>query len=168
MSGYQPIFRSILQSSIARDYVVRHVFEDLLKLADWNDGEVDMTYDAIARQTGMPEEMVREAIKKLMQPDPESRNQDEEGRRLVPIDEDRSWGWRIVTFQFYREQIRLDGKRRRQQAYRDKNRAVKASKAMKRADVTEARRVVTPGDTREKGGARDGRKNEQGRREELP
>ena len=116
--SYQPIFRSILESSIAKDYMVRHVFEDLLKLAVWLTGEVEMTHDAVARKTGIPEEMVRAAIAKLEEPDPESRNRAHEGRRLVRLDAGRSWGWLIVNFAFYREQVRLDGKKRRQAKYR--------------------------------------------------
>ncbi|MGA7992998.1 MAG: hypothetical protein WCC53_16335 [Thermoanaerobaculia bacterium] len=118
MSGYQPIFRSILDSSIARDHVVRHVFEDLLKLANWLTGEVDMTPDAISRRTNVPLDLVEHALKELAKPDASSRSPEAGGRRIVPIDPARPWGWRIVNYGSYREETRLEGKRRRQAEYR--------------------------------------------------
>lgn len=120
MSGYQPVYRSILDSTIARDHVARHVYEDLLKLADFHTGIVDMTVDAIARRTNVPEELVRHGIGELEKPDPESRCKLEGGRRLVRLDPERAWGWRIVTFLDHQEEIRLEGKRRRQDAYRER------------------------------------------------
>ena len=123
--GYQPVYRSILDSSIARDHVVRHCFEDLLKLADFKTGVVDMTHSAIARRTNVPEEMVRHAIAELEQPDPESRNRTAEGRRIVRLDESRPWGWRIVNYLQYRHEVVLEGKRRRQAAYRERHKGKK-------------------------------------------
>src|SRR5580658_9178548 len=95
------IFAQILDSSIAEDYLVRLVFEDLLKLAD-RDGLIDMTPGAISRRTSVPLEIVTRGIEKLSLPDPESRSPDEEGRRIVPIDTHRSWGWRVVNYLHYR------------------------------------------------------------------
>jgi hypothetical protein len=95
------VFAQILDSSIAEDYLVRFVFEDLLKLAD-KEGLVDMTPGAISRRTHVPLEIVNRGIEKLLLPDPESRSPAEEGRRIVPIDAHRSWGWRIVNYLDYR------------------------------------------------------------------
>ncbi len=109
MSGYQAIWRSILDSSIARDYVVRHVFEDLLKLADYRTGEVDMTAEAIARRTNVPPDLIERAISELEKPDRDSRNQAEEGRRIVRLEPERQWGWRIVNYFEYQNAQRLEG-----------------------------------------------------------
>lgn len=96
------MFAQILDSSIADDHLVRWVFEDLLKLAD-RDGVVDMTLCAIARRTNVPIETVTRGITHLLQPDPTSRSLEEEGRRIVPIDSKRPWGWRIVNYRHYRD-----------------------------------------------------------------
>jgi hypothetical protein len=101
MSVFAKIFSQIFDSSISSDYIVRHTFMDLLVLAD-RDGVVDMTTDAIARRTNVPEEMIVHAIAKLAAPDAQSRSHEEDGCRLVPIDSHRSWGWQIVNYEHYR------------------------------------------------------------------
>lgn len=98
---YSKIFAQIFDSSIAEDYVIRHVFMDLLTLAN-PEGVVDMTLAAIARRTNVPLEIVSRAIEQLMQPDAKSRSHEEDGRRIVHIDVHRDWGWRIVNFLNYR------------------------------------------------------------------
>lgn len=75
---------------------------DLLVLAD-SDGVVDMTLEAISRRTNVPIEEVRKYIQELSQPDPLSRSKDQEGKRLVPIDSSRDWGWQIVNYRLYRK-----------------------------------------------------------------
>jgi hypothetical protein len=125
MSGYQPVYRSILDSTIARDHVARHVLEDLLKLADYRTGIVDMTIDAIARRTNVPEELVRHGIEELEKPDPDSRCKLEGGRRIVRLDPERAWGWRVVTYLDHQEEIKREGNRRRQADYKDRKRGGK-------------------------------------------
>jgi hypothetical protein len=83
---------------------------DLLVLADI-DGCVNMTASAIARTTNVPLEQVTDAIEALSMPDVDSQNKSHDGRRLVPIEEGRSWGWRIVSYQEYRK-IRDEEQRR--------------------------------------------------------
>lgn len=101
MNVFAKIFAQIFDSSIAGDYVVRHVFMDLLVLAD-REGVVDMTLDAISRRTNVPEKMVQHAITILMEPDTKSRSREEHGKRIVPLDSHRDWGWQIVNFEHYR------------------------------------------------------------------
>lgn len=96
------VFAQILDSTIADDWQVRHVFEDLLKLADYKNGVVDMTLAAISRRTGVPLDVITRAVEALSQPDPGSRSAEEEGRRIVLLDEHRAWGWRIVNYEHYR------------------------------------------------------------------
>lgn len=107
---YAKIFSQIFDSSIAENYEVRHVFEDLLKLCD-RDGVVDMTMEAIARRTNVPLEKVRHGIEELMKPDANSRSKEQEGRRLILVDSRRNWGWIIVNYQHYRD-IQNDEARR--------------------------------------------------------
>jgi hypothetical protein len=106
---YAKVFDQIFDSSISEDYVTRHVFMDLLVLAD-KDGVVDMTIPGIVRRTCVPVEIVTSAIEKLMQPDPHSRSTDHNGRRLLPLDE-RGWGWQIVNYSTYRN-LRTETDRR--------------------------------------------------------
>lgn len=101
MFGYAKIFQQIFDSSIANDWQVRHVFEDLLILAN-SDGVVDMTHDAISRRTNTPLEIVTRAIAELEKPDPQSRSDSEGGARLKRLDDHRTWGWWIVNHSRYR------------------------------------------------------------------
>jgi hypothetical protein len=122
MNVFAKIFAQIFDSSIAADYVVRHVFMDMLVLAD-RDGVVDMTLDAISRRTNVPEQMVAHAIAELMKDDRSSRSHEEDGRRLIPIDSHRDWGWQIVNYEHYRN-IRDEEARRTY--FRDKQREQRA------------------------------------------
>lgn len=118
---YARVFTQILDSSLAENWRTRHVFEDLLKLAD--DGVVDMTRPAIARRTNVPLEVINDAIAELEAPDPSSRDATAQGRRLVRLDAHRDWGWEIVNWEKYeaikstfdqREQARERKRRQRQ------------------------------------------------------
>lgn len=75
---------------------------DLLVLAD-STGAVDMTFEAISRRTNVPIEEVQKYIIELCQPDAKSRSKLHEGKRLIPLDERRDWGWLIVNYQHYRK-----------------------------------------------------------------
>lgn len=107
---FAKIFSHILDSSIAEDYLVRLVFEDLLILAD-RDGVVDMTPRAISARTNVPLEVVERGLAALSAPDLHSRNPKEDGKRILPLDDHRSWGWKIVNYDEYRK-IRDDEARR--------------------------------------------------------
>jgi hypothetical protein len=125
---YARVFTQILDSSLAENWQTRHVFEDLLKLAD--DGVVDMTRQAIARRTNVPLEVVNTAIGELEAQDPASRDAAEQGRRLMRLDDHRDWGWSIVNWEKYeaikstadqREQAR---ERKRRQREREQSEAL--------------------------------------------
>lgn len=85
-------------------------FQQLIILAD-KYGQVDMTADAVARRTTIPVDIITVGIAALELPDPDSRSPDEDGRRIVKIDPERSWGWRIVNYDHYRK-IRSEEERR--------------------------------------------------------
>lgn len=126
---YARVFIHILDSSIAENWQHRHVFEDLLKLADQR-GEIDMTVEAIARRTNVPLSVVAEAIVALQKPDPNSRFSDEHGCRLQLLDENRTWGWRIVNFAKYDTFFVTDD--------------VRAYKAKKMADYRARKKASSP------------------------
>lgn len=99
---YAKVFGKIMDSSIAADWYLRHVFMDLLVLAD-RDGIVDMTVDAIRRRTNAPDEtMLLEALRRLEEPDEKSRSETDDGRRIELIDDHRDWGWKIINYSKYR------------------------------------------------------------------
>jgi hypothetical protein len=129
---YSKVFAQIFNSSIAEDHVVRHVFMDLLVLADrW--GEVDMTLNAISRTTNVPVDIVEHAIGVLMRPDPTSRSGRNDGKRLILLDDHRDWGWQIVNFETYNRMQSEDGRKTYFREYRAKKRAEK--RAEKNAQV---------------------------------
>lgn len=99
---YAKVFSQIFTSSIAKDRVVRYGFMDLLVLAD-RDGVVDMTPEAIARVTNVPEEIVLSYLAELQKPDTRSRTPDEDGCRIVLLEGHRDWGWSIVNYSRYRD-----------------------------------------------------------------
>jgi len=135
---FAKVFGQIFDSSIAEDYNCRRMFIDLLVLADPT-GAVDMTEDAIARRTNVPVEEVRRYINELCQPDAKSRSQLEEGKRLVPLDASRDWGWQIVNYMHYRkvrdEEARRSYFRDSQRRYRRRLKEKNQKKSTKEVHV---------------------------------
>ncbi len=128
---FAKVFGQIFDSSIAEDYNCRRMFMDLLVLADPT-GAVDMTHEAISRRTNVPIEEVAKYINQLCEPDAKSRSRLEEGKRLVPLDKNRDWGWQIVNYQHYR---RLKDEEARRSYFRDAQRKARAKK--KKEEVQE-------------------------------
>jgi len=123
---FAKIFEQIFDSSIAENYTTRHVFMDLLVLAD-SEGAVDMTHQAISRRTNVPLEIVQSAITELLAPDPASRSPGNEGRRLEPLEASRQWGWRIINYSHYRSLLDEESRRAYFRDYRRRERAEKAN-----------------------------------------
>lgn len=98
---FSRVFLQILDSSIAEDWVLRHVFEDFLKLADYKTGVVDMTRPALSRRLNIPLDVLNEKINKLESEDVHSRDPENDGRRLERLDDHRDWGWRIINHEKY-------------------------------------------------------------------
>ncbi len=99
-SMYAKLFSRIAQSSLMEEPIeTRYTFMMLLAIADQS-GDVIGTDVALARTINLPLATFTEAVKALMEPDPHSNSQDQEGRRLVPSDNGR--GYRIVNYTAYR------------------------------------------------------------------
>lgn len=105
VAGYTPVFDSVFHGTLCGKWPTLPVWLTILPMADKN-GHIDMTFQAMSALTGWPIDLLRQAITELCAPDPESRSDAEEGRRLVPIDPSRSWGWRVVNHGKYREKAR--------------------------------------------------------------
>lgn len=102
MSGYTPVFNTVFEGSLCGRYPDTAAWMFFLALADWR-GEVDKTPEFIAGVTGMPLADLMGCIERFTRPDPRSRSQAEEGRKLVLIDSSRDWGWRVVNIGIYRK-----------------------------------------------------------------
>ncbi len=98
------IFESIYDGSLHGDWKSLVVFEQLIILSDC-DGVVDVTPRALAARTGIPLEIIEHGLQSLEEPDEESRSAELEGRRIVRLDDHRSWGWRIVNHAQYRDTV---------------------------------------------------------------
>ena len=105
MSGYTPVFDTVFDGTLCGQWPTLPVWLTILPLADWR-GHIDMTPQAISIRTGWPIDLLQAGIAELCKPDPNSRSKAEEGRRLVPIDPDRPWGWRVVNIEVYRRKCR--------------------------------------------------------------
>jgi len=137
------IYKQIFDSSIAEDWQVRCVFQDMVVLAD-EDGIVDMTPQALARKTNVPIDIIRRAITELEKPDPESRSAVDDGARIKRLDGHRTWGWFVVNYHKYRliatEIERRNLNRERMADYRNR---VQSRKAVAGRSTTTAHTAYT-------------------------
>ena len=117
MAGYTPLFDSVFTGTLCGKYPDTAAWMFFLALKDKN-GEIDMTPQYIATITGMPLNDLLGCIKRFMEPDPDSRSSEEDGRKLIKLDPDRPWGWKVVNHEKYREKARLTAKNARETAVR--------------------------------------------------
>lgn len=131
---YAKLFTSIYQGTLRGNSHGLLVFTNLLAHAD-SCGLVDVHPRAIAEEVGLTQDEVRAALLVLEAPDAESRSPEEEGRRIVRMDEHRAWGWRIVNYLKYRairnEEDRKEQNRIAQRRWREKNKPRNENKPRK-------------------------------------
>jgi hypothetical protein len=99
---YGKLFESMYDGTLYGQWQGIVTLQQLVILAD-EDGIVDMTPPALAARTSIPLEIIKAGIKQLEEADEYSRSPDHDGRRIVLIDPDRPWGWRIVNYAKYRD-----------------------------------------------------------------
>ena len=84
-----------------------------------------MTPAAISARTRIPLDDVTAFLRELESPDVESRTPDADGRRIVRLDEHRSWGWHVVNYDRFRriasEEQRREKTRERVRKFRKSN-----------------------------------------------
>jgi hypothetical protein len=101
------VFTSILDSSINMQSVppsARWLWITMLLIADdERTGVVDMPVERLAARAGLSIEQTHEALSILSAPDADSSSGESEGRRLVPIRDDSSRGWRLVNYEKYQQ-----------------------------------------------------------------
>lgn len=110
-------------------------FQQLLILAD-QEGQVDMTASAISRRTTIPLDIIEKGIEALLKADPESRTPTEDGKRIVPLREGRSWGWRVVNYKHYRGLKREEERREYHRQYWHKRKNDPTKTATESTDST--------------------------------
>lgn len=121
--SFVKLYSSIVDGTIMDvDVVTRLAFVLMLAIAE-KDGVVDMTLPALSRRLNLPLDDVERAIGILASPDPHSRSPDEDGRRIIPLDPGRNWGWRITNYQKYRDSRDPDDRRAYKTAWQAKKRA---------------------------------------------
>jgi len=118
------MYQSMYDGTLARKgpWEALVTFQQLLLLCDHH-GVVDIHPEVISRRTLIPLEIIDKGISELCKPDPESRRGEEEGRRIIPIDSGRSWGWKIVNYSHYRALRDTDERREYQRNYMRQKRA---------------------------------------------
>lgn len=130
---WPPIDIRLLDSTVwASDLRVRVLWVTVLLLAAQRGarGTIDMPVFALAKRANLSVEDTEAALAILTAPDPQSRYQEDGGRRLLPSTAERAWGWRVSAW-------------RDRQADRERARAVlrvERHRAKKRAEAT----VATP------------------------
>ena len=109
---YGKIFKQMYKGTLAMvgPWEALVTFQQMIVLAD-REGVVDMTADAIARETTIPIRIIAKGVEALELPDPESRTPDHDGRRIIRLSADRTWGWQIVNYAHYRK-LRSEEERR--------------------------------------------------------
>jgi len=106
---YVKLDTDTLNSSLwVSDYRTRITFLTMLMLAK-PDGTVAAKAPGIARAAVLPIEDVRKALDELESPDPDSRTEDEDGRRIRRIE----GGFHIINYTKYREKDHTAAERQR-------------------------------------------------------
>lgn len=106
---YKKLFESMYNGSLVTrgPWEALVTFQQMIILAD-KFGILDMTPEVLSTRTGIPLDIIKTGIKALERPDPESRSDELEGRRIDRLADNRSWGWRIVNFCYYDSLRRAD------------------------------------------------------------
>jgi hypothetical protein len=121
--------------------------QQMIILAD-RDGVVDMTASAISRRTSIPLDIIETGIAALMEPDPDSRTPDEDGRRIVLLESHRDWGWHLVNHAKYQAIRTAEERREYMRQAQARSRANRASTSVNNVNnVNQSQPQSTPTDT---------------------
>lgn len=118
---YGVIHQDIFDSSLAGDYQARHLFQDMLVLADAQDN-VMMDALRIAHRTRVPIEVVHRCIAVLLEEDPLSKSGLEGGRRITEIRNPMNQviGFHMVNRHHYKRLLSQTRRREYMRLYRQK------------------------------------------------
>jgi hypothetical protein len=134
---YAKLFSRIAQSSLMEEDVeTRYCFMMLLAIAD-SSGDVIGTDVALARTVNLPLNTFQKCVGELMEPDPNSNSQVQDGRRLIPSSSGR--GYFIVNYGSYRSIKTAEEKKAYMREYMQRYRKGKDGK-----DVTAVKVCKSP------------------------
>ena len=141
---YAKVFTSLWNGSLRGERDAQLVFIYLLCHAN-ELGVVEIIRDKIVDDTGVGRDgddsgAIHRAIELLEAADPHSRSKDDNGRRIIPIDPARNWGWKIVNYEFYR-QIRNELERREQNRLAQQRWYAKYKQQQVSADLSKPKQV---------------------------
>lgn len=120
MNGYTKLFNSIVASTIwSEPDETRIIWITMLAMADQR-GLVETSIPGLAVLARVPVDKCRQALLTLESPDPDSRSQEYEGRRIRKVD----GGWVVLNHGKYRAKLSADERREyktiKQREYRSK------------------------------------------------
>lgn len=133
---YGKIFDSIYDGTLAEDWRALITFQQMIVLCD-ADGVIDMTPSAISRRTGIPIEHIKAGIQILESPDPYTRTEGEEGRRIKLLEDHRPWGWYVVNHEKYKSLQDADTVRAQNRERKRRQREKAGSSHASSRDVTD-------------------------------
>lgn len=115
------IHQDIFDSTLARNYEARHLFQDMIILADENDN-VMMDVVDIAHRTRVPLDLVERALEFLLAPDEQSKSHLDGGRRLKAIQSPSgaTIGYHVVNRHYYKRLMSRVRRREYMRRYRAK------------------------------------------------
>ena len=99
---YGKIFEIMYDGSLYGQWEAIVTFQQMIVLAD-KEGFIDITPPALSARTSIPLDIIKKGIEILESDDPYSRTYGEDGKRIIRIDENRPWGWKIVNYKKYRD-----------------------------------------------------------------
>jgi hypothetical protein len=134
---YGKIFDTIYDGTLAEDWRALITFQQMIVMCD-ADGVIDMTPQSISRRTGIPLEFIEAGIEILEKIDERSRTPDQEGRRIVRLDEHRPWGWYLVNHEKYKNLQDSDKVREQNRERKRRQREREQSGHVPSRDVTQS------------------------------
>jgi hypothetical protein len=139
--GWTKLFSSILTSSIwSEDDKTRILWVTILACTD-KDGFCQAAVPGLAAMARLTVEDTAAALAKLEGPDPYSRTQDHEGRRIEKVD----GGWVVLNHGKYRDRDRIERRREYQAELMRERRSKEADKVLTGANIvlTGANKMLT-------------------------
>jgi hypothetical protein len=125
MKSFVKLFGSILDSSIwGEPSHVKLVWITMLAMAD-KYGEVDASVPGLAKRAGVTRNECDDALQRFLSPDPDSRNPENEGRRIEVI----QGGWGLLNHEYYRNLMSKEDQTEQSKIRMQKSRAKKKAQS---------------------------------------
>lgn len=110
---------------------IKVVWITMLAMAD-RDGIVEASIPGLAKRAAVDRSLCEQALGVFLAPDPDSRTQEYEGRRIEAVE----GGWRLLNYEVYRQRASAEEAREKAAARKRRQRQRQASHAMSQESVT--------------------------------